>query len=136
VGAIGAIQQANAAAAAAEAQQKALEEQARQEEEAGKIEAENFRRRQRAAADKNVAIRAGSGVEVSAGTPLFVAMDEWSEIENTANQLQFDRSIRAYRKEQEAQIEGMKASNFKAAGPLNAGASLLGGMFNAASVFA
>ena len=136
LGAISAIQQANAQAAAATFNAKVAEQRAAREEEAGKVEAEDTRRMSSRARATQIAFMAASGIEVSdpAGTPLLINEATFREQELTANRRQFARMIGAERLTQEAALKRMEASSFKTAGIIGAGTSLLGGFRQAFSI--
>ncbi len=135
MGAISAIQQANALAAAAAFNAKVAEQRAAREEEAGKVEADDTRRmasRQRAT---QLAALASSGIEVEdpAGTPLLINEATFREGELAANRRLFARQIGSERLQQEAALERSKIGAFKTAGLIGAGSSLLGGFRQAFS---
>lgn len=125
--AVGAMQQSRAQAASAEYNAKVSDEQAKAARDAAAVEAEDRRRAgmdQRASA---IAARGASGIAL-AGTPLLVDEDILGRIELDAARTRHAGEAKAVQNENQARLDRFTASNYRAAGPLSAGASLLGGI--------
>lgn len=131
--AMGSMQQAKAQQRAAEYNAKIADAEAHAEREAAGAEADDYRRKQRAARASATAERAASGIQLS-GTPLLIDEDILGEIDLGAARIGHQGQTRATARENEASLERAKAKNYGKAGKLamltgfaNAGSSLLGG---------
>ena len=130
LGAVGAKQQANAAAESSRYNAKANEMAAAAERDAAAAEADDKRRKlmgQRASA---IADRGAAGVAM-AGTPLLVDEDILGEIELDVARTGQRGAARATQLENQATLDRMAARNYKRSGSISAGASLLGGIAQA-----
>lgn len=131
--AVGSMQQAKAQQRAAEYNAKMAEVEAAGERDAASAEADDYRRKQRAARASATAERAASGVQLS-GTPLLIDEDILGQIDLGAARIGHQGQVRATGLENEASLERAKAKNYGKAGKLamltgfaSAGSSLLGG---------
>lgn len=127
---IGAMQQSKAAAASSEYNAKAGDLAAAAERDAAEAEGEDRRRKlmgQRASA---IADRGASGVAL-AGTPLLVDEDILGEIELEVGRVGQRGAAKATQLENQSTLDRMTARNQRRAGPISAGASLLGGIASA-----
>lgn len=123
--ALGSLQQSRATAAAADYNAKAGELAAKAERDAGAAEAEDRRRKLMGQRATSIAARGASGVAL-AGTPLMVDEDILGEIELDVARVGQKAEARATQLENQSRLDRMTARNARKAGPLAAGASLLG----------
>jgi hypothetical protein len=119
-------QQADAQAEAAEYNAKMREIEAASERDTAEAKAEDFRRQEGRKRATAIAQTAASGVTLE-GTPLLVDEAIVSEIELGANRLSHQGDTRATGLENQAELDRTKAKNYRKAGSINAGATLLSG---------
>lgn len=127
---IGQMQAAKAAASADEYNAKAAEMSAKAEKDAAAAEADDKRRQLMGRRATSIAARGASGVTL-AGTPLLVDEDVLGEIELDVARTGQKGAARATQLENQATLDRMTARNQRRAGPISAGASLLGGIAGA-----
>ena len=125
--AVGAIQQSKATAAASNFNAQQNENAAKAEREAGAAEAADRRRKLMGERATSIAARGASGVAL-AGTPLMVDENVLGEIELDVARVGQRAEAKAVQYENQATLDRATARSAKRAGPLSAGASLLGGI--------
>jgi hypothetical protein len=89
--------------------------------------AEDARRRGSAARASALADRGASGVALS-GTPLLVDEDTFAAMELDAARIGQRGAVSATQRENQAKLDLASAAGYRRAGPVSAGASLLGGL--------
>jgi hypothetical protein len=117
--------ESNANAATYNAQQGEIAAQA--ERDAAAADAEDRRRAGSAQRATAIAQRGASGVAL-AGTPLMVDEDIVGAIELDAARTVHRGEVSATQRENQARLDRASAKGYKKAGPISAGASLLGGL--------
>jgi hypothetical protein len=118
--------QADAQAEAAEFNARVREIEAQSERDVAGAKAEDFRRQEGRKRATAIAQTAASGVTLE-GTPLLVDEAIVNEIELGANRVTHQGDVRATGLENQAELDRSKAKNFRKAGSINAGATLLSG---------
>lgn len=124
---IGAYRQNQAAAEASDYNARAGELAADAERDAAAAEGQDRRRKLMGQRATSIAQRGASGVAL-AGTPLMVDEDTLGEIELDVMRIGQKGEARATQLENQARLDKMSARNYRRAAPLQAGASLLGGI--------
>lgn len=109
------------------------EADARTEKGAGQVEAERIRKLGKRQIAEAMAAYAGSGIDVSEGTPLDINRDIEAGVEEDAALAIMGGNDRALRLNAQAQGDRMGAGNARQAGRLNAANSLLQGAAGVAS---
>lgn len=127
LGAVGNIQQGNAAARAGEFNARVSEQQAKAERDAAAAEGKDYRRGERRKLASSTAAYGGTGVISSAGSPLLVNEATVREIALGAARIRQGGEARATRLEQQAELDRMNARSSRTAGYIGAGSSLLSG---------
>jgi hypothetical protein len=127
--AVGALQQSKATAAASTFNAQQADKAAKAERDAAAAEAEDKRRNLMNQRASSIAARGASGVAL-AGTPLMVDENVLGAIELDVARVGQRGEARAVQYENQAKLDRATARNAKRAGPLAAGASLLGGIAN------
>jgi hypothetical protein len=125
--AVGASNQAKAQAQAANYNAQQQEIAAAGERDAAAADAEDRRRAGSAQRATAIANRGASGVAL-AGTPLMVDEDIVGAIELDAARTVHRGEVSATQRENQARLDRASAKGYKKAGPISAGASLLGGI--------
>lgn len=128
IGAVGAMQQANAQANAAKYEAQVREQQAQSERQRAAAQAQDYRRQESSKLATSRARLAGSGVSSSFGTPLLVDESAVREIALSSSRITNAGEINATRLENEAASRRSAAKNYRTAGAIGAGASLLSGV--------
>jgi hypothetical protein len=126
---VGAYNTAQSNAQAAEYNAKQQDLAAAADRDAAAADAEDRRRKGSAARASAIAERGASGVAL-AGTPLMVDEDIVGAIELDAARTTHAGEVRGTQRENQAALDRASASNYRRAGPISAGASLLGGISN------
>lgn len=124
--AMGAKAQADAQADAAEYNAEVAEIEAASERSSAAAEAEDIRRSEGRKRSTALAQRGGSGVALT-GTPLLIDADILGEIDLSSARIGHAGQLRATSLENQATLDRMQASNYRKAGSISAGASLLSG---------
>ena len=127
VGAVGAIQQGQAAGQQAKIQAGILGQQAAQEKRAAAASEADFRSRQsRLMAQRRAALGA-SGVQPGTGSPLLVSEDFAGEVELQALRIREGGEIRSTRLQQQAGLQRFAGQQAQTGGFLRGGSLLLSG---------
>lgn len=130
LGAIGAIQEGNAADKAGKFQQKVLDQQAASERDKAGAEAEDFRRGGSRARASSLARLAASGAAPE-GSPLLVDAAFVKDIALGSSRVLQGGDVRGTRLEQQGVLARFEGRNAKSASRIRAGQSLLSGFSGA-----
>lgn len=127
VSAGGMIAQGQQARRQAELQAAQFRAQAERDRQIAKMEADDYRRRQRRALSTNIAAMGGSGVEMGTGTPLLVMADFAAEVEYNALKVEAGGEDKASKAENAARMAQMRGRDAARAGVISGLGSLFAG---------
>jgi hypothetical protein len=125
-GAASAIRSGNQAEAAAEYQAQVADVNAQQAQMAAEAEAEDRKRRARYLLGSQLAATGASGVQVE-GSPLLVMMDSAVQEDLEARRIRYRGYLQTAGSNNQAALARYEAGNYRTAGYMNAGTSLLKG---------
>jgi len=132
--AVSTYQQAKAASDAAKYNAELARQQAETIEKVGELEKEKLERRKRQILGQQRAAYAQAGVRVGSGSPLEVMADTAAQIELDIAAQEYNTRIGISRARTKAEIQEMYAKQYKRAGLLGAGSTLLTGYGQAFNV--
>lgn len=114
---ISSLQQADAQSDAAEAQAQASEREAQTIRETGEFEERQFRRKAGLLLGKQAAIGAASGLDITAGSPLFMELDNIRQVELEALNVRRTGQLGSSAKEFEARLSRFQGQRIQSSKP-------------------
>lgn len=135
VSAYSSIQQGKAADRLAQFNANSANQAAADKARDGRILANNQREQNQRLQARQRALYAKAGVVDTTGSPLMVQVAQAGQLEMSALEIEATSSTEAARLQQQAQLDRMQGKAAKSAGYLNAGATILQGVGNAASSY-
>jgi len=133
IGAIGAIQQGQAAKNQAAYQTAVYNQQAEQQRQIAARNEADFRQRQARAQASRTALLGASGGDITSGSPLLASEDFAAETAYQALRIRYGGDVMATRLDQQADLARMAGANAQSSSYFRAGASLLSGIGSAAN---
>jgi hypothetical protein len=135
VGAVGAIQQGQAASKQAKFQSTVMQQQAERERQIAEAKEADYRRDQNRLMAERRAASGATGVEMGTGSPLLATEDFARESELNALRIRNGGEVNAGRLEQQAALYRTAGKNAKTGSYFRAGASLLTGVSSGADLW-